>query len=57
VRYLLRHAEDEAARFRSRLMNAERKPPRAVSPLDKESWLPVAEEWIKLAMSVENRRE
>jgi hypothetical protein len=30
---------------------------KAVSPLDKEAWLRTAEEWIKLAMSVEGRRE
>jgi hypothetical protein len=37
-------------------MNAESKPPRRLA-LSKESWLRVAEEWIKLAMSVEKRRE
>jgi hypothetical protein len=30
---------------------------KAFSPLDKEAWLRTAEEWIKLAMSVEKRRE
>ena len=49
--------EDEAARLRKQADECREQAARAVSPLDKESWLPVAEEWIKLAMSVENRRE
>jgi hypothetical protein len=36
---------DEAARFANKLKNAE-----------KEAWLRVAEEWLRLAMTVENRR-
>jgi hypothetical protein len=29
---------------------------KAVSPLDKEAWLRVAEEWLKLALSTDGRR-
>jgi hypothetical protein len=40
----------------SQLMNAERKSPRRLAPSTRNrgSWLPVTEEWIRLAMSVEN---
>jgi hypothetical protein len=30
---------------------------KAISPLDKEAWLRLAEEWLKLALSAEERRE
>jgi hypothetical protein len=50
-------SEDEAARFRKQADECREQAAKAVSPLDKESWLRVAEEWIKLAMSVEKRRE
>jgi hypothetical protein len=50
-------SEDEAARFRKQAEECRQQAEKAISPLDKESWLRVAGEWIKLAMSVEGRRE
>jgi hypothetical protein len=50
-------SEDEAARFRKQADECREQAAKAVRPLDKESWLRVAEEWIKLAMSVETRRK
>jgi hypothetical protein len=48
-------SEDEAARFRKQADECREQAAKALSPLDKEAWLRVAEEWIKLAMSVEGR--
>jgi hypothetical protein len=48
---------DEAARFRKHAEECREQAAKAFSPLDKEAWLKVAEEWIKLAMSVEGRRQ
>ena len=47
-------SDDNAAKFR---MKAEecRAGSKAVNPLDKEAWLRVAEEWLKLASSVDAR--
>jgi hypothetical protein len=50
-------SEDEAARFRKQAEECREQAAKAFSPLDKEAWLRTAEEWIKLAMSVEERRE
>jgi hypothetical protein len=44
---------DDAARFRKQAEEAREHASRAHSPLDKEAWLRVAEEWIKLAQSAE----
>jgi hypothetical protein len=49
--------EDDADRFRKQAGECREQAAKAVSPLDKEAWLRVAEDWIKLAMSVEGRRE
>jgi len=48
---------DEADKFRKQADECREQAAKAYSPLDKEAWLRVAEEWIKLAMSVEGRRE
>jgi hypothetical protein len=50
-------SDDDAARFRKQADECREQAAKAVSPLDKEAWLRVAEEWIKLAMSVEKRRK
>jgi hypothetical protein len=47
---------DDAARFRKQGEECREQAARAISPLDKEAWLRVAEEWLKLALSVEGRR-
>jgi hypothetical protein len=50
-------SKSEAARFRQQAEECREQAAKAFSPLDKEAWLKVAEEWIKLAMAVEERRE
>jgi hypothetical protein len=40
---------DEATRFRKQAEEARQHAEKAISPLDKEAWLRVAGEWIKLA--------
>ena len=47
---------DDAARFRKQAEECREQAAQAINPLDKESWLRVAEEWLKLAMSAEKRR-
>jgi hypothetical protein len=49
-------SKDDAVRFRKQAEECREQAARAISPLDKESWLRVAEEWLKLAMTVEGRR-
>jgi hypothetical protein len=46
---------DEADRFRKQANEAREQAAKSVSPLDKEAWLRVAEEWLKLAVSSEQR--
>jgi hypothetical protein len=46
----------EAARFRQQAEDCRQQAAKTVSPLDKEAWLRVAEEWLKLAVSVEGRQ-
>jgi hypothetical protein len=48
-------AHDDAERFRKQAEEAREQAARAYSPLDKEAWLRVAEEWLKLALSAEER--
>jgi hypothetical protein len=50
VRYLLRHSEEEAAWFCKQADECREQAAKAISPLDKEAWLRVAGEWIKLAI-------
>jgi hypothetical protein len=47
---------DDAARFRKQADECREQAAKAFSPLDKEAWPRTAEEWIKLAMSVEEAR-
>jgi hypothetical protein len=46
---------DDAARSRKQAEQARDHANRALSPLDKEAWLRVAEDWLKLAVSAEQR--
>jgi hypothetical protein len=50
-------SEADSARFRKQAEECREQAAKAISPLDKEAWLRVAEEWLKLASSVESRRE
>jgi hypothetical protein len=51
-----RMSNDDADKFRKQADECRQQAEKAISPLDKEAWLRVAGEWIKLAMSVEERR-
>jgi hypothetical protein len=46
---------DDAARFRKQAEECREQAARALSPLDKEAWLRVAEEWLKLALRCQLR--
>jgi hypothetical protein len=50
-------SEQDAARFRKQADEAREHAQKAINPLDKEAWLRVAEEWLKLALSSEKRGE
>jgi hypothetical protein len=46
---------DDADRFRKQARECVEQAERSISPLDKETWLRVAAEWMKLAQSAEDR--
>jgi hypothetical protein len=46
-------SKDAAIRYRKRAEKCQEEAAKAISSLDKESWLRLAEEWIKLAISAE----
>jgi hypothetical protein len=48
--------EDDARRFRKQAEECRQQAAKAISPLDKETSLRVAEEWTRLAQSTEERR-
>jgi hypothetical protein len=50
-------SKDEAARFRQQVEECLQQAEKAISPLDRETWLRIAKEWIKLAQSVERQRD
>lgn len=49
-------SDQDIARYRAQAEECRQQAKRAVSPLDKEAWLRVAGEWIKLAQAAEQRR-
>jgi hypothetical protein len=50
-----RMAESEADRCRKKAEECRRLAEKAVSALDKETWLRVADEWLKLAQLIDSR--
>jgi hypothetical protein len=50
-------SNDDAAKFRKQADESGEQAAKAVNPLDMEAWLRIAEEWLKLAISVEGRRQ
>jgi hypothetical protein len=56
VHYLVVMSDDDAARFRKQAEECREQAARRSTPLDKEAWLRVAEDWLKLASSAEGRR-
>lgn len=55
MHYLSVMVADDAATFRKQAEEARAHANRAFSQLDKDAWLRVAEEWLKLAVSAEQR--
>jgi hypothetical protein len=49
-------SSDDADRYRKQAEECRQQAQKAVSPLDKEAWLRVAEEWLMLAQSTEESR-
>jgi hypothetical protein len=49
-------SETDSARFRKQAEECREQAAKALSPLDKEAWLRVAEEWLKLALAADGRR-
>jgi hypothetical protein len=47
---------NDSDRFRRQADECRQLAAKALNPLDKEAWLRLAEEWLKLAISVEERR-
>jgi hypothetical protein len=47
-------SKDDAVRFRKQAQEYREQAAKALS-IDKEAWLRVAEEWLKLALSAESR--
>jgi hypothetical protein len=47
---------DDAASFRKQADEAREQAARSISPLDKASWLRIAEEWLRLAASADRRK-
>ncbi|MBR1235407.1 hypothetical protein [Bradyrhizobium sp. AUGA SZCCT0182] len=44
---------DDAARFRNQADECREQAERAINPLDKERWLRLSEEWLKMTASAE----
>ena len=49
-------SETDAAKYRKQAEECREQAAKAISPLDSEAWLKVAEEWLKLALSAEGRK-
>jgi hypothetical protein len=47
--------DDAATRFRKQAEECRQQAEKALSPLDREAWLRVADEWLKLALSADAR--
>ena len=47
--------EIDADKFRKKADEAREQASKAISPLDQEAWLRIAEEWLKLAQNAEMR--
>jgi hypothetical protein len=56
VHYPIAMSDDYAAKFRRQAEECRAQAAKAVNPIDKEAWLRLAEEWLKMASSVDARR-
>jgi hypothetical protein len=50
-------SEQDVARFRAQADECRQQAERTINPIDKESWLRLAGEWIKLAQNSEGGKE
>jgi hypothetical protein len=50
-------SDDFAARFRKKAEECRAQAAAAVNPIDKEAWLRLSEEWLRMASSVDARRQ
>jgi hypothetical protein len=48
--------ENDTERFRQQAEECRREADKAISPLDKEAWLKLAADWLRLAQHQEERR-
>jgi hypothetical protein len=48
--------DDDTERFRQQAEECRREAKKAISPLDKEAWLKLAADWLRLAQDIEARR-
>jgi hypothetical protein len=55
VHYFSVMTETDAQRFRKDAQECREQAEKAISPLDKEAWLRLAADWIKLAQAAEER--
>jgi hypothetical protein len=44
---------ENAARFREQAVECRQQAERAINPIDKETWLRLAQEWLKLAQAID----
>ena len=56
MHYPVAMSDDYAARFRKQAEECREQAVKAVNPIDKEAWLRLAEDWLKMASSVDARR-
>jgi hypothetical protein len=49
-------SDDYTARFSKKAEECRAQAAKAVNPIDKEAWLQLSEEWLKMASSVDARR-
>lgn len=54
--YLGDMSEEDIARFRAQAEECQAQADRSIRTTDKEAWLRMANEWLKLAQDVERRR-
>ena len=49
--------DDDTERFRQQAEECRREAEKAISPLDKEAWLKLAADWLRLGQDIEARRK
>jgi hypothetical protein len=49
-------SDNDSLRFRKQAEEATEQATKSISPVAKETWLRIADEWLKLALSADDRR-